>query len=96
MRKGDEEECISWAATDGDRRKVQAQQTVFTRGEAMGGSGTRDPSNISSLVEAKHPPADCACKPAAPNSVSGISNWRGGQLLLSPLLSPQSSDALVR
>lgn len=92
MRKRDEEEYISWATTDGDRRKVQAQQTVFTSGEAMGGSGTRDPSNIS-LVEAKLPAADSACKPAAPNSASGISDWRRGQLLLSPLPSPQSSDA---
>lgn len=52
MRKGDEEESISSTATDGDKTKVQAQQRVFTSGEAMGGSGTRAPSDASSLVEA--------------------------------------------
>lgn len=52
IRKGDEEEYISSTATDGDRTKVQAQQTVFPSGEAMGEGGTRAPSNISSLVEA--------------------------------------------
>lgn len=74
---------------------MQAQQAAFTPGEAVGGSGTRTPSNLSSLVRAKLLQPTVPANPSTQVSLEYQTgaNWREEQLLLSPLPSPQSSGA---